>query len=118
MRVCMNMPSSQSGRLQFKAHCMHKLIFCFVGRNRLGGERGDTKAPGKKKCTHLRKYACASRIRRVRWCGRANSIMPARAAASQKPVLRTSQVGPNSLFTYLKERVRCDLKRLKNRLRD
>ena len=32
------------------------------------------------------------------------------------PVLKTSQVGPNSLFTYLKERVRCDLKRLKNRL--
>ena len=36
--------------------------------------------------------------------------------ATLKPVLKTSQVGPNSLFTYLKERVRCDLKRLKNRL--
>ena len=36
--------------------------------------------------------------------------------AVQKPVLKTSQVGPNSLFTYLKERARCDLKRLKNQL--
>ena len=32
-----------------------------------------------------------------------------------KLVPKTSQVGPNSHFTYLKERVRCDLKRLKNR---
>ena len=30
--------------------------------------------------------------------------------------LKTSSVGPNSFFTLRKERVRCDLKRLKNRL--
>ena len=33
-----------------------------------------------------------------------------------KPVLKTLQVGPNSLFTLLKERARSDLKRLKNQL--
>ena len=38
------------------------------------------------------------------------------SARGQKPVLKTSQVGPNSLFTLLKGRVWCDLKRLKNRL--
>ena len=32
----------------------------------------------------------------------------------QKPVLKTFQVGPSSIFTQLKERVRRDLKRLKN----
>ena len=34
----------------------------------------------------------------------------------KKPVLKTFSVGPNSLFTLLRERVRTDLKRLKNRL--
>ena len=32
--------------------------------------------------------------------------------------LRRLRVGPSSLFAYLKERVRCDLKRLKNQLPD
>ena len=41
---------------------------------------------------------------------------PFQQISQQKPVLKTSKVGPNSLFTYLKERVKCDLKRLKNRL--
>ena len=34
----------------------------------------------------------------------------------QKPVLKTTWARPNSLFALLKERVCCDLKRLKNRL--
>ena len=34
----------------------------------------------------------------------------------QKPVLKTFRVRPNSFFKQSKERVRCDLKRLKNRL--
>ena len=37
-------------------------------------------------------------------------------SANQKPVLKTSLVAPNSLLTWLKERVKCDIKRLKNRL--
>ena len=40
-----------------------------------------------------------------------------RSETNQKPVLKTSSVGPNSLFKIRKERVRSDLKRLKNRLR-
>ena len=36
--------------------------------------------------------------------------------AQKKSVLETFWVGPNSLFTMLKVRVRCDSRRLKNRL--
>ena len=35
----------------------------------------------------------------------------------QKPVLKTFKVAPNSFFKYSKERVRFDLRRLKNRPR-
>ena len=38
--------------------------------------------------------------------------------AYQKPVLKTFYVAPNSFFKISKERVRSDLRRLKNRLQD
>ena len=39
-----------------------------------------------------------------------------RAQVPRKPVLKSPKIAPNSLFTLPKVRVRCDQKRLKNRL--
>ena len=76
---------------------------------------GSAKIKQAHKAAHLSGHFCAF----VQSAQATTAVCPRHelwAAQEPKPVLKTSLVGPNSLFTYLKERVRCDLERLKNRL--